>query len=269
MPELPEVETVKNELIKTIHNKKLKDMQIHCNQLRKPISKYLPEILINKKVLDITRKAKYILVKFEHGYLGIHLGMSGTIRTDKKNTAIRKHDHVEFEFSNLILRYNDPRRFGLIFWSNGHNTPKLLNKIGIEPLAKEFNAKYLYSLCQQSNKAIKLLLMDGSKIAGIGNIYASEILFKAKINPTKNTQKITLANAKEICKQVKSVLKRATKAGGSSISDHRYGDDKLGYFQLEHKVYGKANETCKICKHKILKIIQGQRSTFYCPKCQR
>ena len=269
MPELPEVETITQDLAKRLIGKEIVKTILHRKNLRYPIPKDLPKQINNYKIINVTRRAKYLLVEYKHGTMGIHFGMSGTIRVDKLGTKAIKHDHLEWYLKNLVLRYNDPRRFGQVFWTTNLDTCKQLNNAGIEPLNSEFTGKFLFDLSRNKIIPIKSLLMDSSKIAGIGNIYASECLFRAKVKPTRQAKKISRNEANLIVRHARQVLREAIKAGGSTLRDYKYGDNKLGYFQFAHRVYGQADKPCKLCKTNIKQIVISQRNSFYCPNCQK
>lgn len=270
MPELPEVETVKRAIAPVLEGKAIRRMDVYCSSLRAPVSSDLPQLVRNKLVKAVERRAKYILVRLRHGTMGIHLGMTGTVRIEEQSRKRRKHDHIQWLLpKDIVLRFNDPRRFGMVFWSQGDEEHERLANSGLEPLGAGFNARSLGALCAASKRPVKLLLMDSSKIAGIGNIYASESLFRAGISPLRPAHKLRPAEIAALAKASKAVLRAAIKAGGSSLRDYRYGDDKLGYFQLQHKVYGKDGEPCVKCSGPLMRIVLGQRSTFFCPDCQK
>ena len=268
MPELPEVETVAADLAQRLTGRYIKQMQIWCARLRIPVDAALPGLITRRKVLKVSRRAKYILVSFTHGQLGIHLGMSGTVRSDLPNSNPRKHDHVEWLLADAILRYNDPRRFGCIFWVDRHTKHPLLERAGIEPLSRQFTGLWFFALTRHKKVAIKTLLMDSSKIAGIGNIYASETLFHARVRPQRSAHTITRKQAGSIVACARQVLRKAIAAGGSSLRDYRYAEGKPGYFQLQHCVYGRAGLPCVSCKRSIERIVTAQRASFFCPRCQ-
>ena len=268
MPELPEVETTVR-AISSFKNKKLEKVLIHNRNLRWKIENGLEDLSANKKILNISRRAKYILVQLDDHCLMIHLGMSGKLRIQKtKDNFFKKHDHVEFIFRDKKIIFNDVRRFGSLHITKNINEHPLISNLGIEPLSKNFNKDYLRSLCKNSKLNIKKLLMDQKKVVGVGNIYASESLFLASINPLRPAMKISLSECDEITKAIKKVLKKAIKMGGTTLKDFYSADGSEGYFKLELNVYGLEDMPCKKCKHKIQKIVVGQRSTFYCKKCQ-
>ncbi len=286
MPELPEVEIVKQSLKKSIKYKKIKDVIVKNRNLRFKISKKFEKILKNKFVKNVSRISKYIIIHLDTEiYCIIHLGMSGTIHlindhNKKKQTNLsfyqsitlpKKHNHVQIIFPKFKIIYNDPRRFG--FFKLICNKEKLdlyFKKIGPEPLSSKFNYKYLKNSLKNRKKNIKNLLLDQNFISGIGNIYANEILFYSKINPIRSGYKIKKNEIIKLIKYSKIVLNLAIKFGGSSIRDFKSISGSYGSFQKEFKIYGKEGENCsrKNCSGKIIKIYQSNRSTFFCKLCQ-
>ena len=268
MPELPEVETTVR-AISSFKNKKLEKVIIHNRNLRWKIEKDLEDLSANKKILNISRRAKYILMQLSDHCLMIHLGMSGKLRIQKrKDNFFKKHDHVEFIFKNEKIIFNDVRRFGSIHITKDVNKHPLIESLGIEPLSKNFNKNYLYKLCNHSDLDIKKLIMDQKKIVGVGNIYASESLFISSISPLRKAKKIKLEDCDKLVKAIKKILRYAIKMGGTTLRDFYSADGSEGYFKLKLSVYGLENEACKRCGQKIKKIVIGQRSTFYCSSCQ-
>tara|TARA_B100000965_G_scaffold13956_1_gene10460 strand:- start:2091 stop:2900 length:810 start_codon:yes stop_codon:yes gene_type:complete len=268
MPELPEVETTVR-AINEFENSILEKIVIHNRNLRWEVDKELETLTSNKKINKISRRAKYIIIELDTYSLMLHLGMSGKLRIqNKKDNFFKKHDHVEFIFKDKKIIFNDVRRFGSLHITKNINEHPLISNLGVEPLSKNFNKDYLRSLCENSKLNIKKLLMDQKKVVGVGNIYASESLFLASINPLRPAMKISLSECDEITKAIKKVLKKAIKMGGTTLKDFYSADGSEGYFKLELNVYGLEDTPCKKCKHKIQKIVVGQRSTFYCKKCQ-
>jgi formamidopyrimidine-DNA glycosylase len=270
MPELPEVETVKNGIQDAITNYQVANVVIRQHQLRWPIPKLLPEMLQNQQLLNITRRAKYLLLQFEEGTLMIHLGMSGKLRVLDQATYIIKHDHFDLVFSNnTILRYNDPRRFGCILWCEGDpHQHRLIKHLGPEPLSAKFNAAYLQKACNNKKTSIKQAIMDAKVVVGIGNIYASEALFLSGIHPATIANTLSYEDCKNVCRQSKVVLRRAIKAGGTTLQDFSKADGKPGYFQQKLNVYGRDGKGCHVCGAAIDKITQAGRSTYFCHQCQ-
>ena len=275
MPELPEVEITRRGLLPLL-NQTVKNVVIRNASMRWPIPAHLPETLKNQKLISLERRAKYILATFqneklEHGTLLLHLGMSGHISLLDRNYPPEKHDHFDIEFTDKqILRLNDPRRFGAVLWAGLEaNKHALLQPLGPEPLSDEFNGKYLHESIRTRSAAIKVAIMNSHLVVGVGNIYASESLFRARINPQTPANQVSLAKCKQLADEIKNTLNDALKAGGSSLRDFVKTDGTPGYFQQEYFVYGRTDEPCKVCGKPIKMVRLGQRSTFYCVACQR
>ena len=287
MPELPEVEIVKQSLAKKIQQKKIKKIIIKNRNLRFKIPIKFEGLLKNKIVKKVTRFSKYLILNFCDGsFCLIHLGMSGTIHLIEKNSLKKftntsfysssilpkKHNHVEIQFKDLKIIYNDPRRFGFIkFIKNKKDLLNRFSHLGPEPFFKNFNLKYILNYFLNKKRDIKTFLLDQKFVSGIGNIYASEILFFCKINPKTQVEKLSQKDHKNIILFSKRVLNRAIKKGGSSIRDFRDTFGKSGNFQKEFKVYQRENLNClrNKCNGKIKKIFISNRSTFFCNKCQK
>jgi formamidopyrimidine-DNA glycosylase len=287
MPELPEVEIVKQSLNQKTQQKKIKKVIIKNRNLRFKIQYSFEKLLKNKLIKKVTRFGKYIILNFTDGtFCLIHLGMSGTIHLIEENNSSKftntsfyntqnlpnKHNHVEIQFEKLKLVYNDPRRFGFLkFIKNKNKLEDIFSHLGPEPFFKNFNLKYLLNYFLNKKKDIKSFLIDQKFVSGIGNIYASEILFLSKINPKTYACKLTKEDCKKIIFFSKKVLNRAIKKGGSSIRDFKSTSGQNGNFQKEFKVYQKENLNCprKKCSGKIKKIIISNRSTFFCNSCQK
>ncbi len=268
MPELPEIETI-TQGIQNLVGQKISDIIVRNKSLRYPIEPNLKYKLIDKKIIAITRRAKYIIIKLNYGFLIIHLGMSGSISLTNLSNIDKKHDHFDLICENIILRYNDPRRFGcIIYTDNAIEKHKLFSSLGPEPLSNNFNANYLISKINNRNISIKQLIMDNHIVVGIGNIYACEALYKSNILPTRIGNTINETEAKNLVMNIQSVLKSAIQLGGSSLRDYKKIDGTLGYFQNEHFVYGKTNKQCKSCNNLITAKRIGGRNSFYCPYCQ-
>jgi formamidopyrimidine-DNA glycosylase len=270
MPELPEVEITRQGLLPLI-NQTVKHVVIRNPSMRWPIPDHLPATLSNQTLLSLSRRAKYILAQFENGTLLIHLGMSGHISLLDRNYPPEKHDHFDIQFQdNQVLRLNDPRRFGAVLWGglSPHEHP-LLSKLGPEPLDNAFNAKYLYQQTRSRKSPIKNTIMDAHLVVGVGNIYASESLFRARINPQLPANKLSLAKCEKLVNEIKATLADALKAGGSSLQDFKAVNGQSGYFQQSYFVYGRTDQLCKVCGTLIKSIRLGQRSTFYCQSCQK
>lgn len=274
MPELPEVESTRRGIAPYITGHHIASVVIRNPRLRWPIPAHLGETLPGLKVRRVTRRAKYLLIDCGEGTLILHLGMSGSLRllTAKQSTTQpEKHDHFDLLLDDgAIMRLKDPRRFGAVLWQAGDvmSHPLLIN-LGPEPLTAEFNEKLLYDKTRGYRVSIKSLLMNSQVVVGVGNIYANEALFRAGINPKIAAGRIGMNRYKRLVLAVKEILVRAIEAGGSSLRDFVNSDGKLGYFQQQYWVYGRTGEPCRQCGGVIKQIKQAQRSSFYCPKCQR
>jgi formamidopyrimidine-DNA glycosylase len=269
MPELPEVET-SVQAIQEFANQNIESIEIYNPNLRWKVDCNTFKNLSGLKVSKIDRRAKYILFHLNQSQILIHLGMTGTLRIAKKESNFyKKHDHVEFIFQKGKLIFNDPRRFGSIHFITEPSKHFLLEKLGPEPLSEKFNGEYLFQKIKKSLSPIKNSLMNQHNVVGIGNIYANEILFDAKIRPTRKSKTITKKEYNKIAASTKKILKVAIKAGGTTLKDFYQPDGNKGYFKIDLAVYDRANEKCKNCKKELIKrIIQSQRATFYCRKCQ-
>ncbi len=273
MPELPEVETTRLGLMPLV-NQTVASVAIRNGSLRWPIPQALPELLNGKDLRKLTRRAKYILAHFDHGVLLLHLGMSGRICLLEQDEPPQKHDHFDICFTTgQILRLRDPRRFGAVLWAGEHPEKHMLLKVlGPEPLSEAFTGEYLYQHIRTRSAAIKITIMDSHLVVGVGNIYASESLFRARIHPQKPAKDLTMGECVRLVQEIKNTLTDALAAGGSSLRDFFGADGNPGYFQQQYFVYGRANdkggEPCRVCGAPIKMIRQGQRSTFFCEHCQ-
>ena len=274
MPELPEVETVCRALSKVIKNSTIKKIEFYRKDLRWQVKDNLEVTLKNNIFIDPYRRGKYILIPTNTDKIFlIHLGMSGQIRIKKKD-IVQKHDHmrliVENNNKHFIITYNDSRRFGYIdlFKKKELREHFLLSKIGVEPLGRELTTEYLQNNFKKRVINIKNALIDQKIIAGIGNIYASEILYKAKINPLRKVNSLSQNDLNSIITFTKIILKKSIDVGGTTIRDHMQPDGSLGYFKQKLQVYGKVNEKCKTCNSFIVKEVISNRSTFICRHCQ-
>ena len=274
MPELPEVETVCRALSKVIKNSRIKKIEFYRKDLRWHVKDNLEVNLKNNIFKDPYRRGKYILIPTNTDKIFlIHLGMSGQIRIKKKD-IVQKHDHmrmiVENNNKHFVVTYNDSRRFGYIdlFKKKELREHFLLSKIGVEPLGRELTTEYLQNNFKKRVINIKNALIDQKIIAGIGNIYASEILYKAKINPLRKVNSLSQNDLNSIITFTKIILKKSIDVGGTTIRDHMQPDGSLGYFKQKLQVYGKVNEKCKTCNSFIVKEVISNRSTFICKYCQ-
>jgi len=269
MPELPEVETTVRALKPKLEKSRIKTFELRNKNLRWPVPSYLSKILISKSVSSLSRRAKYLVFDLGSEYLLIHLGMSGSLRYLSNNITPEKHDHWDLCFENgMILRYTDPRRFGSIHYTKDFKNHFLIKSLGPEPLSDDFNENFLYEISRGRKVPIKTLIMNSRIVVGIGNIYACEALFDSHIRPTKKAGRITKNEAKALVASVKKVLKKAIKAGGTTLRDYLNPDSAPGYFKIELKVYGRGNEECLRCEKTLKEIRMSNRSTVFCTNCQ-
>lgn len=270
MPELPEVETTRRGIQKHLSGKKVIDVIVRQRQLRWPIPKGLSRHIKNKTITSVERRGKYLLIQFDTGTLMIHLGMSGSLRVLPKDTPAEKHDHFDLVLNTgKCLRLRDPRRFGSVLWSNDWQQHQLIKDLGPEPLNDEFNVDYLFDKSRKRKVAVKNFIMNSQVVVGVGNIYASEALFRAGVRPTRLAGKITIAEANTIVKVIKDVLKEAIKQGGTTLRDFTASDGKPGYFKQKLAVYGREGEPCRHCKTLVKQKTIGQRASYFCPHCQK
>ncbi len=271
MPELPEVETTRRGLAPHLEGQTITSVIIRHPTLRWPVPQQLTTLLPGKQLHQIQRRAKYLLFDTEAGWLIVHLGMSGSLRVLPANTPPGKHDHFDLVFANgMAMRLHDPRRFGAVLWADDDpNAHPLLASLGMEPMTDAFTAEKFFQDTRTRSAPIKQVLMDSHLLVGVGNIYASEALFVAGINPKTQAKRLSLARVQRLCDAVNITLERAIRAGGSTLRDFVKTDGEPGYFQLDAAVYGRSGEPCRKCGALIRQIRQGQRSTFYCAVCQR
>jgi len=277
MPELPEVEVTRLGIAPHLEGRKLSAVKVLDGRLRWPVASNLPKILPGQRVGSITRRGKYLLIEMDAGYLLIHLGMTGTLRVLPSNEPLKLHDRVTLEFGKLSLRLHDPRKFGAVLWHAKAKGPieknALLQKLGVEPFSAEFadelGAQVLYQSSRKRTIAVKQFLLAGQAVVGVGNIYCSESLFEAGIHPGKAAGKLTRPQCARLADAVRLILKKAIDAGGSSLKDFVNSAGDPGHFMVQTKVYDRKGLPCKVCKTPIVQIVQGQRSTYFCPQCQK
>ena len=272
MPELPEVEVVCRQLNKELNSEsKIAKLVFHRKDIRYPIPIQKLKKLEGEKIESLCRRGKYLIFKTAKGFIISHLGMSGAWKIlPKKDYSAQPHDHVEMLLSNgQLFVYNDPRRFGLIDFSKDLAGSRHLKNLGPEPWSEDFSVKYFYQECRKTARHIKSVLMDGRIVVGVGNIYASEILHKVGIKPTRKAQKITNSEVEKIILQVRETLQNAIELGGSTIQSYQntYGEE--GGFQDKFQVYDREDKKCFVCESKIKMIVLSGRSTYYCSRCQR
>ena len=275
MPELPEVQTVVNGIKSKINKHKILRFKKYISKLRYPIQKNLSLKVEGSKVTSVFRRAKYIIINLSNNRsLVIHLGMSGRIIIVKDNKKKFKHTHFSILFDkNLVFQFIDPRRFGYIFVTETASLERhrFFVNLGVEPLIRQFNDRYLLNVTKNKKSPIKNIIMNQKYIVGVGNIYASEALFMSGIHPFRLGKDITKRDCVKLVRAIKSVLKQSIKLGGSSINDHAMVSGKMGYFQNKLYVYGKEGSKCakRSCQSPIIRIVIAQRSSFYCSECQR
>ncbi len=270
MPELPEVEITRRGIEPFVLGRCITSVKIRNPHLRWRIPVDLAEQLTGVRVQTVERRGKYLLLGSERGTLIIHLGMSGSLRVVDAGAPAQKHDHVDIFFGDKGLRLRDPRRFGAVLWSGGDaRRHPLLRSMGVEPLDAGFTGDYLYRATRGRSVCIKQLLMNSQVVVGVGNIYANESLFKAGVRPRLPSQRLSRARCERLVQAVRDILHAAIKAGGSSLRDFVHADGKAGYFQQEHFVYDRAALPCRKCDTPVRGLRLGQRSSFYCPVCQK
>lgn len=269
MPELPEVEVTRRGLEPRISGRTISGVVVREARMRWPIPRGLHR-LTGRQVRGVSRRGKYLLVDCGAGHLILHLGMSGSLRVLPSGTPARKHDHFDLLLGDRVLRLRDPRRFGAVLWTDGDpRAHPLLAHLGIEPLSRAFHAERLFSLSRGARVSVKQFLMDGRRVVGVGNIYASESLFRAGISPRRAAGRLARAECAALAREVKQTLREAIRAGGSSLRDFVGSDGEAGYFQQRYWVYDRAGQPCRRCGAPVKRIVQGQRATFHCPRCQK
>ena len=278
MPELPEVETTRLGLLPAVQGQRIAGVTVRERRLRWPIPKNLAAQLSGKTVVGIARRGKYLLwdcrVDARRGYLLSHLGMSGSLRVIGSGDAgrsLQKHDHLDISFDNgFTVRYTDPRRFGAMLWIAGAApTHALLNALGPEPLSADFDGAHLLAAAKGRSLSIKEFIMNSQVVVGVGNIYASESLFCAGIHPKRAAGKVSRTRLVRLADAIEHTLQTAIHAGGSSLRDYVQANGEPGYFQASAFVYGRDGLPCRVCNTPIRAFRQGQRSTFFCPRCQK
>ncbi len=287
MPELPEVEVTRQGIAPSITGRRITATEFRCQALRYPLPFEAQQSFVGQVVHAVERRGKYLILRCDYGYFLLHLGMSGSLRLVAPTQALEKHDHVDFCFASvsarangkaddradIVLRLRDPRRFGAVLWIAGGEEAlmahPLMTVLGIEPLSELFTPEWLKAALAGIKAPIKPALMDSHRVVGIGNIYASESLFRAGIDPRTPAGSISLARLKRLVPEIQATLTRAIAVGGSSLRDFIHSDGSSGYFQQEYFVYGRTGELCRRCATAIRELRQSNRASFYCPKCQR
>jgi len=275
LPELPEVETTRRGIAPYLIGRRVVGVTLRRPDLRWPIPAAISELLPGQRIDAVERRAKYLLLHTQAGSALLHLGMSGVLRVLPPDAPVGKHDHVDIALERTstqaerILRFTDPRRFGCLLWQAPGEIHSLLANLGPEPLTDAFDGDLLWHLSRGRKAAVKLFLMDNAVVVGVGNIYASEALFAAGIDPRRAAGSISRARYARLASEVKRILAWAIERGGTTLRDFINPDGAPGYFFRELNVYGRAGEACQVCGTAIRQVVLGQRSTFWCPHCQR
>ena len=273
MPELPEVEVTRRGIGPFLEGRRITGVVQRRSGLRWPFPVGLDKLLTGQVVVSTGRRGKYLLIHFSHGTLIIHLGMSGHLRILPPGLAPQKHDHFDLELQTQVMRFTDPRRFGAVLWHPNEDGDVeqhlLLRSLGVEPLGRDDLAQLLHRGTRKRSAAIKQVLLAGDIVVGVGNIYACESLFEAGIHPNTAAKRISLPRYEKLAVAIRRVLAAAIEQGGSSLRDFIGADGASGYFQQSYFVYDREGEPCRQCGSPVRRIVQGQRSTFYCGRCQR
>jgi formamidopyrimidine-DNA glycosylase len=271
MPELPEVEITRRGLAPRLVGRRIEAVMVRNARLRWPIAANFCDALIGQRIHALRRRAKYLILDLDQGAIILHLGMSGALAVTGPGAPVGKHDHLDLVVDDgCILRMTDPRRFGSAHFVGGdpHQHP-LLAALGPEPLSGHFTTEYLLAACRGRRASIKETLMNARVVAGVGNIYANEALFRARIHPQTPAGRLSQRRCAKLVSELRATLTDAIRSGGSSLRDWRHADGTLGYFQQRYFVYGRAGKSCLRCGSTIRDLRQGQRATYYCPRCQR
>lgn len=270
MPELPEVETTCRGIRPHVEGHTLGALVVRNPRLRQPLPETLGAALAGRTLQQVRRRAKYLLLDFGSGTVIVHLGMSGSLRLVPATEQPGAHDHVDFVFGAQVLRLRDPRRFGMVVWQPGAaDEHPLLAQLGIEPLDEGFDGDWLHRHTRGLRAPIKHVLMDSRRVVGVGNIYASESLFRARIHPLEPAGRLGPRRCARLVAAVRETLAAAIEAGGSTLRDFVGGDGRPGYFQQQYAVYGRDGQVCHVCATPVQRVISAQRATFFCPRCQR
>jgi formamidopyrimidine-DNA glycosylase len=273
MPELPEVEVTRRGVAPHLEGRTITAVIFRHSGLRWPFPADLAQTLCGRRIVGTGRRGKYLLIRFEHGTLIVHLGMSGHLRILPTHAPPQKHDHFDLVVGTHVMRMTDPRRFGAVLWHPTADGPVeshlLLRGLGVEPLEASFSARLLHQQTRHRSAAIKQVLLAGNIVVGVGNIYASESLFRAGIDPQTPAQRIGLVRYARLEQAIREILAAAIEKGGSSLRDFIGADGQSGYFQQSYFVYDRSGQPCRICARPVRQITQGQRSTFYCAHCQK
>ncbi len=269
MPELPEVETSRRGIEPHMVGRTIESVSIRNRSLRWPVDETVDDGLVESRISSVERRAKYLLINTSKGTAIVHLGMTGSVRMVPRDAPAGIHDHFDIELdSGLVMRYRDPRRFGSLHWSNDPYSHWLLRDLGPEPLGDEFGGDYLWQQSRKRKVAVKQFIMNANVVVGVGNIYASEALFGAGINPKRAAGRIALPRYERLASSIRDVLSRSIEAGGTTLQDFVGGDGEAGYFSQQLDVYDRDGLPCRQCGEPVRSIVQGQRATYYCVHCQ-
>jgi formamidopyrimidine-DNA glycosylase len=269
MPELPEIEVARRDLAPQLTGRAISGAVVRAPRLRWRIPREVHG-LTGRIVRAVRRRGKYLVLDCGDGALILHLGMSGSLRMVSAGTPAQAHDHFDLLFGDRVLRLRDPRRFGAVIWTRGIGEGHpLLAHLGVEPLSTDFAASHLHALTRGRRTSIKQFLMDSRHVAGVGNIYANESLFRAGIRPTRRARSLSTAECANLVGAIKQTLRAAIRAGGSSLRDYVRSDGRPGRFQNRYWVYAREGCPCRRCGTRVRRLVQGQRATYYCPRCQR
>jgi len=269
MPELPEVETSRRGIEPWIVERTIENVTVRDRRLRWPVPRGIEKQLRGRTIRSVRRRAKYLLIDTDNGTAIVHLGMTGSVFIVDEGTPAGVHDHFDIELdSGRALRFRDPRRFGSFLWSRTPLEHPLLAGLGPEPLGDEFDGEYLWTTSRGRKVSVKQFIMNARVVVGVGNIYASESLFLAGINPKRAAGRIARPRYEALAESIREVLQRAIRAGGTTLRDYYGGFGEAGWFQQELDVYGREDEPCHRCDTPIMSIVQGQRATYYCRNCQ-
>ncbi|MDP6437707.1 MAG: bifunctional DNA-formamidopyrimidine glycosylase/DNA-(apurinic or apyrimidinic site) lyase [Gammaproteobacteria bacterium] len=271
MPELPEVETTRRGIAPVLEGHCVNKLVVRERRLRWPVPDGLEDLLCGQVIRHVERRAKYLLLETANGTAMVHLGMSGSMRIVDATEPPESHDHFDIVVvGGDVVRFNDPRRFGSLLWAGlSPEDHPLLAELGPEPLSDEFTGEYLWQSARGRRVAIKQHVMNSKIVAGVGNIYANESLFRAGIHPGRAAGRIALPRMRKLADEIRAVLTEAIRQGGTTLRDYRGGDGKPGYFKQQLLVYERGGEPCKRCRKPLKQIMQGQRATYYCGTCQR
>jgi formamidopyrimidine-DNA glycosylase len=270
MPELPEVEITRRGIEPFVVGRTITGLIVRNPNLRWRVPRGLARTLVGQQVKRVERRGKYLLLECGSGCLILHLGMSGSLRVIDARAPAQAHDHVDLVFGETALRLRDPRRFGALLWQRGDvHRHRLLAGLGVEPLSDRFSAEYLHAVTRRRQAGIKQVLMNANIVVGVGNIYANESLFRARVHPRRRAGRLTRADCDRLVRSVRETLRDALAAGGSSLRDFVHSDGASGYFQQSYYVYDRAGQPCRVCGSAIRIARLGNRSSYFCTACQK